>query len=137
MTPEHTIASSRLAETLSIAATICLLLLIALSISWELWLSPLRTGGSWLVLKAIPLLAPLRGVLHGRRYTYQWSSMLILAYVAEGIVRTMTERGISQILATFEILLGLTFFVLSIAYVRITRRSVIEKIKQVRETASP
>lgn len=136
MTYEPAGSSSRIAETLSILTTICLLLLIALSICWELWLAPLRVGGSWLVLKAIPLLAPLRGLLHGRRYTYQWSSMLILGYIAEGIVRTMTERGTSQTLAIFEFLLGLTFFILSIAYVRITMRSTIEPTKQPKATES-
>ena len=121
MNSQHTINSSRLAEVLSVLTTICLLALIALSIGWELWLSPLRAGGSWLVLKALPLLAPLLGLLHGRRYTYQWSSMLILAYIAEGIVRTMTERGVAQTLASLECVLGLTFFVLAIVYVRVTR----------------
>ena len=121
MNSQCTINSSRLAEALSVLTTICLLALIALCIGWELWLAPLRAGGSWLVLKALPLLAPLLGLLHGRRYTFQWSSMLILAYIAEGIVRTMTERGVSQTLASLECVLGLTFFVLAIVYVRVTR----------------
>ena len=33
-----------------------LLLLIALCIAWETVLAPLRPGGSWLVLKVLPLL---------------------------------------------------------------------------------
>ena len=121
MNSQCTINSSRLAEALSVLTTIFLLALIALCIGWELWLAPLRAGGSWLVLKALPLLAPLLGLLHGRRYTYQWSSMLILAYIAEGIVRTMTERGVAQTLASLECVLGLTFFILAIVYVRVTR----------------
>lgn len=121
MNSQCTINSSRLAEALSVLTTICLLALIALCIGWELWLAPLRAGGSWLVLKALPLLAPLLGLLHGRRYTFQWSSMLILAYIAEGIVRTMTERGVAQTLASLECVLGLTFFILAIVYVRVTR----------------
>ena len=36
-----------------------LLGLIVLSLCWELWLAPLRPGGSWLVLKALPLFLPL------------------------------------------------------------------------------
>lgn len=121
MNSQCTINSSRLAEALSVLTTIFLLALIALCIGWELWLAPLRAGGSWLVLKALPLLAPLLGLLHGRRYTFQWSSMLILAYIAEGIVRTMTERGVAQTLASLECVLGLTFFILAIVYVRVTR----------------
>jgi len=67
--------------------------LIFLCLAWELWLAPLRTGGSSLAFKALPLLLPLFGVLRGKRYTYQWSSMLILAYFTEGVVRAWSERG--------------------------------------------
>lgn len=95
--------------------------LILLCLAWELWLAPLRPGGSWLALKALPLLAPLFGVLHGRRYTYQWSSMLVLAYFAEGVVRAATEPGSSRLLAATEIALALVFFADAILYVRVTR----------------
>ena len=57
--------------------------LIFLCLAWELWLSPLRPGGSMLALKALPLLIPLFGILRGKRYTHQWASMLILLYFAE------------------------------------------------------
>ncbi|HYN60216.1 MAG TPA: DUF2069 domain-containing protein, partial [Rubrivivax sp.] len=66
------------------------------------------------------LLAPLFGILHGRRYTYQWASMLILIYFTEGIVRASSESGISQWLAAGEIVLSLIFFCSVIAYVRRT-----------------
>ena len=41
-------------------AVASLLALILLTLAWELWLAPLRPGGSWLVLKAAILLLPLR-----------------------------------------------------------------------------
>ncbi len=88
-----------------------------------MWLSPLKPGGSFLALKAAPLALPLTGVLAGRRYTYQWSSMLILAYFAEGVVRAWSERGTSQWLATAEIALSLAFFASAVAYARLTRAS--------------
>ena len=97
--------------------------LIALCLAWELWLAPLRPGGSWLVLKVLPLLAPVFGVLHARRYTFQWSSMLALAYLAEGVVRTATEPGVSRWLAALEILFALTFFLAAILYARATRQA--------------
>ena len=102
---------------------LCLLALIALCLAWELWLAPLRPGGSWLVLKAIPLLFPLLGILHGRRYTFQWSSMLILVYFAEGIVRAMSDKGLSLKLAVVEITLSLLFFGTAIAYAHLSRPS--------------
>ena len=104
------------------AASISLITLILLSLAWELWLAPLRPGGSWLVLKSLPLLGAVFGVLHGRRYTYQWSSMLILAYMAEGIVRIMSDAGFSRALAAIELALALAFFVSTVWYARITGR---------------
>ena len=83
-------------RNLQLAATAALAALIALCLAWELWLAPLRPGGSLLALKALPLALPLGGILEGRRYTYQWSSMLILAYFAEGVMRAWGERGTSQ-----------------------------------------
>ena len=87
-------------RNLQLAATAALAALIALCLGWELWLAPLRPGGSLLALKALPLALPLGGILKGRRYTYQWSSMLILAYLAEGVTRAWAERGVSQLLAS-------------------------------------
>ena len=81
------------------ASIVALLLLIALCLAWELFLAPLRPGGSWLVLKALPLLLPLRGLLRGNRYTCQWASLLVLAYFVEGVVRTFSETPPSQFLA--------------------------------------
>ncbi len=102
----------------SVASLVALMLLC---LSWEMWLAPLRPGGSFLALKAAPLALPLAGILAGRRYTYQWSSMLVLAYFAEGVVRAWSERGVSQWLAGAEIILSLVFFASAVAYARLTR----------------
>ncbi|MCX7174295.1 MAG: DUF2069 domain-containing protein [Proteobacteria bacterium] len=106
----------RLLDTLSLAASISLILLIALCLAWELWLAPLRPGGSMLALKALPLLLPLFGILRGRRYTYQWSAMMILLYLTEGVVRTSTDSGAIRLLAGLETLLALVFFVSTVLY---------------------
>ncbi|MGH8705692.1 MAG: DUF2069 domain-containing protein, partial [Burkholderiales bacterium] len=50
-------------RSLQLIASAALIALIFLCVAWELWLAPLRPGGSWLALKALPLLAPLFGVL--------------------------------------------------------------------------
>lgn len=101
------------------AACSALIALILLTLAWELWLAPLRPGGSWLVLKTLPLLAPLFGLLRGRIYTYRWTAMLALAYFTEGVVRAWSEHGISAALAGAEIVLALMLFSSSIAYVRV------------------
>ena len=95
--------------------------LILLCVAWELWLAPLRPGGSWLALKALPLLAPLFGLLHGKRYTFQWTTLLIWLYAAEGATRAMTDGGLSAKLAVLEVALALAFFGAAVAYVRSTR----------------
>lgn len=95
--------------------------LIALCLAWELWLAPLRPGGSLMALKALPLALPLVGIISGNRYTYQWAAMLILVYFAEGVTRAWSERGLSQWLASTEILLSLAFFAAAVSYVRCTR----------------
>ena len=108
-------------KTLYLGACLSLLALIFLCLAWELWLAPLRPGGSWMALKALPLLLPLLGVLNGRRYAYQWASMLILGYLAEGVVRASSESGMSAALALAEALLALGFFASAAFYARLSR----------------
>jgi len=110
-------------KRLTLIASTCLIALIILCLAWELWLAPLKPGGSWLVLKAVFLLPGLFGILRGKRYTYQWNSLFILFYLAEGSVRATSDQGLSQLLATIELLLGLIYFVAVVAYARITRPS--------------
>ena len=101
----------------ALGAAAALIALIVLSVAWEWWLAPLRPGGTALVLKAVPLLLALPGVLRQRLYTLQWASMLILLYFAEGIVRGWSERGLSAQLGWLETLLAVVFFVCALAYV--------------------
>jgi uncharacterized membrane protein len=108
-------------RALRLVASGSLIALLLLCLAWELWLAPLRPGGSFLALKAAPLALATPGVLNGRRYTYQWSSMLILAYFAEGVMRSWSERGLAQALAGAEIALSLAFFAAAVAYARLTR----------------
>ncbi|MCZ7565196.1 MAG: DUF2069 domain-containing protein [Burkholderiales bacterium] len=104
------------------AALVALLGLIALALAWEIWLAPLRPGGSWLMLKALPLLLPLRGVLAGRRCTFQWASMFILAYLAEGLVRAVSDPRPSAWLAGAQAALAIVFFTSALAYARLSPR---------------
>ena len=105
------------------AAVLSLLALIVLSLLWERWLAPIRPGGSWLMLKAVPLLLPLRGLLSGKRYTYQWSSLMILAYLTEGLVRATSDTGTSQLLAVLEAILSGIYFISVLQFCYDTRPS--------------
>ncbi|HJV85609.1 MAG TPA: DUF2069 domain-containing protein [Noviherbaspirillum sp.] len=104
--------------TLYYGSAVSLVLLILFCVAWELVLDPLRPGGSWLVLKVIPLLLPLRGVLKRDIYTMQWSSMLILLYFTEGIVRATSDKGLSATLGWVEVALTCVFFFCTIFYLR-------------------
>jgi uncharacterized membrane protein len=91
-------------------------------LAWETVLAPLKPGGSLLVLKALPLLLPLFGILRGKRYTYQWSCMFILLYFTEGAVRAWSDTGLSAQLAIVEVILSVMFFTCAIFYARLTRK---------------
>lgn len=109
------------AQASRLAASASLVALILLCLAWELWLAPLRPGGSYLALKALPLVFPLVGIVTANRRTYQWSSMFILAYFAEGVMRAWSDRGVSQLLAGAETALSAVFFIAVVAYARLTR----------------
>ena len=57
---------------------------------------------------------------HGKRYTFQWTTLLIWLYVAEGATRAMTDPGVSAKLAVLEVALALAFFGAAVAYLRST-----------------
>ena len=85
-------------------------------------MAPLKPAGSLLILKTLPLLLPLFGILKGKRYTYQWASMFILLYFTEGVVRAWADKGISAKLAMIEVVLTLLFFICAIYYAKLTRQ---------------
>jgi len=104
-------------------AVASLLGLIVLGLAWELWLAPLRPGGSWLALKVLPLCAPLAGLLRHRMYTYRWVSLMVWAYFTEGVVRAWSDRGLSAQLALLEIALCLSLFAACVLHVRTRLRN--------------
>ena len=102
-----------------LAAISSLIGLIVLGVAWEMWLAPLRPGGSWMVLKVVPLLIPLRGVIKRDIYTLQWTSMMILLYFAEGIVRATSDRvPLSALLGWIETVLVVIYFFAAIYYLK-------------------
>ena len=110
----------KILQTVSSASLIAL---IFLCLAWELWLAPIRPGGSALAFKSLPLLLPLMGILKGRRYTYQWAPMLVLAYFTEGVVRAWSDKGLSAWLAGGETVLSVVFFFAAIYYAKLSAPS--------------
>ena len=100
-------------------AVFSLLALILLGVLWELWVAPLHPGGSLLVLKVLPLLPAVPGVLRGRPTTFRWLSLLLWFYAAEGITRALTDpSATSRGLGWIELLLSLGLFVCVAGFLR-------------------
>lgn len=73
---------------------------------WELWLAPLRPGGSWLALKALPLAYLWFPLARGNRRARQAASLILPLYAGEGIVRALTEPSRHAYVATVGTMLA-------------------------------
>ena len=100
-----------------LVATAAFIDLFILCVCWEWFISPLRPGGSWLILKGVLLLFAIPGIWKGNVYTMQWASMLILLYITEGLVRIL-ESGTNFWLALLETLLATIGFVCLLIYLK-------------------
>jgi uncharacterized membrane protein len=89
----------------ALGATIAL---VAVGLVWELWAAP--TGRGTLALKVLPLAFALPGLWRYRLYTFRWLSLLVWAYVAEGVVRATSDSGPGVAWAVAQSLLALALF---------------------------
>jgi uncharacterized membrane protein len=100
----------------------CWIALLLLLLAWELWLAPLRPGGSALALKALPVLVLVPGVWRGGPAPMQWALMLVLLYVCEAGLRFFEPPPVAW-LAAAEGFLATGFFVAAIVYLRPMKRA--------------
>lgn len=91
--------------------------LIIVCIAWEWFISPLRPGGSWLILKALPLAVMLPGLWRAKVYTMQWGTMLILIYTTEALVR-ISESGWNFWMALLELVFSVIIFICLLLYLK-------------------
>ena len=110
-------------ERLSTTTVGLALALIVLGFAWESVLAPLRPGGSLLTLKVLPLVLAVPALWRGRIRQYQLWSMLILAYLCEGVVRGMSDAGLSSVLGWVETGLALAIYAAILRYVQLRRRA--------------
>ena len=102
------------------ALTLCgyfgIMLLLPL---WYGWLVPpgVFPTRATLVILGLPLFAPLRGLLHARRYTVAWSLYLCLLYLTHGIVEAYSSPE-ARWLALTEVALSLCWLIGGIAFIR-------------------
>ena len=74
----------------------------------------------WAIFYSVPLLAPLPGLLKGKRYTHSWATLCVLPYFVVGVtesVANMANRGWSLGLLGASLL---WFFAL-ISYLRVSK----------------
>ncbi len=99
------------------------LLLLTLLLNWLTWLAPAARVPVpvMLLVVTVPLLLPLRGLLHGRIYTHAWTSFLALPYFAFGV--DALAAGIEPIwLGWAAVLTSLALFGGAIGYTRLRER---------------
>lgn len=120
------------------AALACYLGLFAFLLAWLVWIAPppaaLRTP--MLLLLGLPLLLGLRGVLHRRRYTLQWTSMLSLVYFMHGVVASAGPAP-ERWLGAAETLLALGYFGCALLYLRVSGRALAADRKRAEPAPAP
>ena len=102
-------------------ALIGLLVLTLTCLLWETVLAPLRPGGSWLALKAVPLALLVPAASRGTRKALQWLSLLLPFYLAEGLVRGFSESGRHAVVAWVAAAVAAATFVAVLVWVRADR----------------
>ena len=88
---------------------------------WEGYIAPLNPDVSWVILKSIPIILPLIGVLRNTLRAYQYAVLLVFPYFIEGVVRSYAEAGLYQLMAVGELVLSLLLFTFLLMSVRTIR----------------
>lgn len=113
--PKH----ARIGRALTLIGYFGLLVLI---VNWFTWLAPPERVPRSLVLAAlaIPLLFPLRGIIHARRYTHQWIGFLSMFYFIIGVDVWYNHQSIEQLLGMSMVIFSLFLLTGSSMYSRYT-----------------
>lgn len=114
MTPPPSTLEASAWERLAVAAVTALLML---EILWELWLAPVKPGGSWLALKALPLALVWPSLARGAVRARQGMTLLLMPYLAEGVVRGVSESGRHALVAwTAALIAAIAFIALLVPF---------------------
>ncbi len=79
-------------------------------------------GYPWLlcVLAAAPLLAPLPGLIRGRRYTYAWATLFAVPYLTFALTELLVNPA-ARWAAALSLLLIFAWFCAMVLYLRASR----------------
>ena len=104
-------------HSISRAVTIWLWVAVALSLlAWIL------AGYPWpmCLIAVLPLLAPLNGLVRGRRYTYAWATLFAIPYLAFALTELLVNPQ-ARWVAAMTLLLVFAWFCTMILYLRASR----------------
>jgi uncharacterized membrane protein len=103
----------------SISRGLTIWLWAAVSLSLLAWI---LAGYSWLmcVIGVLPLLAPLSGLVRGRRYTYAWATLFAIPYLAFALTELLVNPQ-ARWVAAMSLLLIFAWFCTMILFLRASR----------------
>ncbi len=103
----------------STARSLTLWLWVAVGLSLLAWMT---VGYSRLicVLAVLPLLAPLNGLIRGRRHTYAWATLFAIPYLAFAVTELLVNPA-ARWVAAMSLLLVFGWFCTMILFLRASR----------------
>ena len=106
-------------STQSVTHSLTIWLWCAIAASLLAWIS---VGYSWPFCAAavLPLLAPLNGLVRGRRYTYAWATLFAVPYLAFAVTELLVN-GRARWVAALSLLLVFAWFCTMILFLRASR----------------
>ena len=99
------------------ALTIWLWIAVALSLlAWML------VGYPWPIclLAVLPLLAPLNGLMRGRRHTYAWATLFAVPYLAFALTEVLVNPA-ARWVGALSLLLVFAWFCAMVLFLRVSR----------------
>jgi uncharacterized membrane protein len=101
------------------ARVLTIVLWVAITLSFAAWMA---AGYSWALclLAILPLLAPLNGLIRGRRYTYSWATLFAIPYLAFAVTELLVNPNARWVAAS-SLLLVFAWFCVMILYLRASR----------------
>jgi uncharacterized membrane protein len=101
------------------ARSLAIWLWIAVVLSLLAWI---LAGYPWpiCILGTLPMLAPLRGLIRGRRYTYAWAAMFAIPYLAFALMELLVNPA-ARWVAAASLLLVFGWFCTIILFLRASR----------------
>ena len=103
----------------STARSLTIWLCVAVALSLLGWM---MAGYPWpiCVLAVMPLLAPLNGLLRGRRHTYAWATLFAIPYLTFAMTELLVNPA-ARWVAAVSLLLVFAWFCTMILFLRVSR----------------